>query len=90
MENRDRTDDLPDKDQTLDDPLGIADQPVKQDANDFHATNDPDEVAQRRARAHGKSDGEVKTGAGEFDEPGFGATSIDMGSGGKGNAIKPR
>ena len=90
MEKRDRNDDLPDNEQTLDDPLGIADQPVKQDENDFHATNDPDEVAQRRARAHGKSDGEVKTGAGEFDEPGFGSTSIDMGSGGKGNAIKPR
>ena len=38
----------------LDDPLGIADAPVPQDANDFHATNDPDEVAQRRARALAK------------------------------------
>jgi hypothetical protein len=42
MDNRDRTDDT---EQTLDDPLGIADAPVPRDANDTHATNDPDEVA---------------------------------------------
>jgi len=85
MDNRDRTDDT---DQTLDDPLGIADAPVPQDANDFHATNDPDEVAQRRARALGKRDGEVLRHPGDINEDGHGATSIDMGSGGEGNAIK--
>jgi len=88
MDNRDRSDDLRDKDQSLDDPLGIADAPVPHDANDIHATNDPDEVRQRRARMLGKRDGEIKTGLGELNEDGFGATAIDMGSGGEGNAIK--
>ena len=88
MDNRDRTNDLRDTDQTLDDPLGIADAPVPQDANDFHASNDPDEVARRRARALGKSDGEWKKGSGDINEDGHGATSIDMGSGGEGNAVK--
>lgn len=45
---------------SLDDPLGIADAPVPQDADDIHATNDPDEVAHRRARALGEAD--VKCG----------------------------
>jgi len=73
---------------SLDDPLGIAAEPVPQDADDFHATNDPDEVAQRRARALGEADGEVRTGPGDINEDGFGATSIDMGYGGEGNAVK--
>ena len=78
-----------DKDKTsLDDPLGIADAPVPQDANDFHATNDPDEVARRRARALGEADGEIRRGPGDINEDGFGATSIDMGYGGEGNAAK--
>ena len=85
MDNRDRTDD---KDQTLDDPLGIADAPVPRDANDIHASNDPDEVAQRRARALGKRDGEVRRTPGDVNEDGHGATSIDMGYGGEGNAVK--
>ena len=78
-----------DKDKTsLDDPLGIADAPVARDADDIHATNDPDEVARRRARMLGESDGEVRTGPGDINEDGFGATSIDMGYGGEGNAVK--
>jgi len=85
MDNRDRTDDT---EQTLDDPLGIADAPVPRDANDIHATNDPDEVAQRRARALGKSDGEFIRTPGDVNEDGHGATSIDMGYGGEGNAVK--
>lgn len=73
----------------LDDPLGIADAPVPQDANDIHATNDPDEVARRRARARGE--GTETTGLGnDVNEDGFGATSIDMGYGGEGNAVKRR
>jgi len=88
MDNRDRTDDLRDTDNPLDDPLGIADAPVPQDANDIHATNDPDEVAQRRRRALGKADGEWQRTPGDVNEDGHGATSIDMGSGGEGNAIK--
>jgi hypothetical protein len=78
-----------DKDKnSLDDPLGIADQPVPRDANDIHATNDPDEVARRRARALGESDGEFKGPGSDINEDGFGATSIDMGYGGEGNAVK--
>ena len=78
-----------DKDKTsLDDPLGIADAPVPKDANDIHATNDPDEVARRRARARGENDGEVRGMGSDVNEDGFGATSIDMGSGGEGNALK--
>src|SRR4051794_36813622 len=64
MDNRDN-DDLRDKKPTLDDPLGIANAPVPQDADDIRATNDPDEVAQRRARALGQADGEVRTGPGD-------------------------
>ena len=80
---------MKDKDETsLDDPLGIADQPVPQDANDFHATNDPDEVARRRARALGESDGEFRGSGSDVNDDGFGATAIDMGYGGEGNAIK--
>ena len=45
---------------SLDDPLGIADAPVPKDANDIHATNDPDEVARRRARARGETEPTVR------------------------------
>jgi hypothetical protein len=72
----------------LDDPLGIADEPVARDANDVHATNDPDEVARRRARARGEAEGEVRGPGADINEDGFGATSIVMGYGGEGNAVK--
>jgi hypothetical protein len=72
----------------LDDPLGIADAPVPQDANDVHATNEPDEVAARRARALGQKDGEVRRTPVDVNDDGFGATSVDMGYGGEGNAVK--
>ena len=72
----------------LDDPLGIADAPVPKDADDFHATNDPHEVARRRARALGENDGAVRGPGEDVNDDGFGATSIDMGYGGEGNAIK--
>lgn len=76
------------KDQTsLDDPLGIDDAPVPKDANDVHATNDPDEVARRRARALGENE-TVRGPGSDINDDSFGATSIDMGSGGEGNAIK--
>ena len=78
-----------DKDKTsLDDPLGIADAPVPKDADDIHATNDPDEVARRRARALGENDGTSRGSGEDINDDGFGATSIDMGYGGEGNAIK--
>jgi hypothetical protein len=72
----------------LDDPLGIADEPVPQDPDDVHASDDPDEVARRRARARGENDGEVRGAGADINEDGFGATSIDMGYGGEGNAVK--
>jgi len=78
-----------DKDKTsLDDPLGIADAPVPKDADDIHATNNPEEVARRRARALGENEGTVRGPGGDVNDDGFGATSIDMGYGGEGNAIK--
>jgi hypothetical protein len=79
--------DLMDKDKpSLDDPLGIAGAPVPKDANDIHATNDPDEVARRRARARGDNDPEVRGPGDDVNDDSFGA-SIDMGYGGEGNAI---
>jgi hypothetical protein len=81
--------DLMKKDKTsLDDPLGIADAPVPKDADDIHATNDPDEVARRRARARGENDGTFRGPGEDVNDDGFGATAIDMGYGGEGNAIK--
>jgi hypothetical protein len=81
--------DLMKKDErSLDDPLGIADAPVPKDANDIHATNDPDEVARRRARALGETEPEVRGPGDDVNDDGFGATSIDMGYGGEGNAIR--
>jgi hypothetical protein len=78
-----------DKDKpSLDDPLGIADAPVPTDAHDIHATNDPDEVARRRARARGENDGTFRGPGEDVNDDGFGATSIDMGYGGEGNALK--
>ena len=77
------------KDKTsLDDPLGIADAPVPKDADDIHATNDPEEVARRRARALGENEGTVRGPGADVNDDGFGATSIDMGYGGEGNANK--
>jgi hypothetical protein len=81
--------DLMDKDKpSLDDPLGIAGAPVPKDANDIHATNDPDEVARRRARARGETEPEVRGLGEDVNDDGFGATAIDMGYGGEGNALK--
>jgi hypothetical protein len=81
--------DLMKKDKSsLDDPLGIANTPVPKDANDIHATNDPDEVARRRARALGETEPEVRGPGDDVNDDGFGATSIDMGYGGEGNAIR--
>ena len=73
---------------SLDDPLGIADAPVPKDENDIHATNDPDEVARRRARARGETEPTVRGPGADVNDDGFGATAIDMGYGGEGNAIR--
>ena len=86
MDNRDR--DLgPDDDRmTLDDPLGIAHEPVSPDGS-IRASMDEDSVRRRRKRALGE-DVEVRTGLGELDgDPGV--TGIYMGSGGHGTDITP-
>ena len=90
MDNRDRdygTDDGTDDNRmTLDDPLGIANEPVTPDGT-IRASHDEESVRRRRKRALGE-DVEVKTGLGELDaNPG--AAGIDMGSGGHGTDIKP-
>jgi len=88
MDNRDRTEHPRKKKLSLDDPLGIADMPVPRDPDDIHATNDPDEVAMRRERALGERDGETRGIGNDINEDGFGTTSVDMGYGGEGNAVK--
>jgi hypothetical protein len=42
----------------------------------------------RRERALGERDGETRGMSSDVNEDGFGATSIDMGYGGEGNAVK--
>jgi len=88
MSDREQLKDERDRDERLEDPLGIKHAPVPQDANDIHATNDPDEVAARRERALGERDGETRGIGTDVNEDGHGATSIDMGYGGEGNGVK--
>ena len=45
-------------------------------------------IPRSRARALGEKDGEVIRTPGDVNEDGHGATSIDMGYGGEGNAVK--
>ena len=88
MKDRDQLKDERNKDERLEDPLGIKHAPVPQDPDDIHATNDADEVAMRRERALGERDGETRGMPSDINEDGHGATSIDMGYGGEGNAVK--
>ena len=88
MSDRDQLKDERTKDERLEDPLGIKHAPVPQAPDDIHATNDPDEVAMRRERALGERDGETRGMGSDVNEDGHGATSIDMGYGGEGNAVK--
>jgi hypothetical protein len=82
-DDRDRRDD----DLDLEDPLGIAQEPVEPDGR-IHARNDPASVRRRRERALGPRSSERRTIVGESDDP-QGATGIDMGAGGDGTDIKP-
>jgi hypothetical protein len=69
----------------LDDPLGIAHEPVTPDGS-IRASNDEESAHRRRRRALGE-DVEVRTGVDELDaDPGVAGT--DMGSGGSGTDIK--
>ena len=71
----------------LEDPLGIAREPVEPDER-IHASDDPASVRRRRARALGPRSADRTTIVGESDDP-QGATGIDMGAGGDGTDIKP-
>jgi hypothetical protein len=73
----------------LEDPLGIADEPVKQNPEDHLPSGDP-ASRRRRARALGE-DGidRQSTGLGDRNNDLDGAASIDMGYGGEGTDIKP-
>jgi hypothetical protein len=73
----------------LGDPLGIADEPIKQNPEDRLPSGDP-ASRRRRARALGE-DGidRQSTGLGDRNNDLDGAASIDMGYGGEGTDIKP-
>jgi hypothetical protein len=85
MSNRDRGFGSEDDRMNLDDPLGIANEPVTPEGT-IRASNDEESTRRRRRRALGE-DVEVRTGLDELDgDPGV--TGIDMGSGGSGTDIK--
>ena len=86
MDNRDRDRDQSDDERmTLDDPLGIAREPVTKDDR-IRASNDEESVRRRRKRAGIGPELEPRsTGLGDLDLDPKGATSIDMGYGGQGN-----
>ena len=73
----------------LEDPLGIADEPVKQNPEDHLPSGDP-ASRRRRARALGE-DGidRQSSGLGDLNTEHDGATGIDMGYGGSGTDIAP-
>ncbi len=81
MDNDRRDDDL-----HVDDPLGIAREPVPPDER-IDASDDAESVRRRRKRALGSGVEERRTNAGGADDP-EGATGIDMGAGGDGHGIK--
>ena len=86
MDNRDR--DAGEDRMDLDDPLGIAREPVTKDDR-IRASSDEESVQRRRRRALGEDVEESRLGLGDLDDDPLGATGIDMGSGGKGTDIKP-
>ena len=85
MDNRDRSSD--DDRMDLDDPLGIAREPVSKDDR-IRASGDEDSVRRRRRRALGEDVEESSMGLGDLDDDPSGATGIDMGGAGKGTGIK--
>jgi len=87
MDNRDRTSGDDDR-MDLDDPLGIAREPVAKDDR-IRASSDEDAARRRRRRrALGEDTEESDLGLGDLDDDPFGATGIDMGGAGKGTGIK--
>lgn len=84
MDNRDRN---PDDRIDLENPLGIAREPVTRDDR-ISASSDEDSARRRRRRALGEDVEESSMGLGDLDDDPHGATGIDMGGGGKGTGIK--
>jgi hypothetical protein len=83
MQNRD-------KDQDLESPLGLADQPINKTAADHLEPNSDPSSRRRRARALGE-DGidRQSSGLGDVNADADGASGIDMGYGGEGTDVKP-
>lgn len=84
MDKRDRNDDR----LGLDDPLGIAREPVARDSR-IRAQGDEEPARRRRRRGMAEDEPARSTGLGDLDDDPSGATGIDMGGAGKGNSIKP-
>lgn len=74
----------------LENPLGIADEPIVKTAADHLEPGSDSSRRRRRARALGE-DGidRPSTGVGDTNVDADGATSIDMGYGGDGTDVKP-
>ena len=91
MDNRDQDRDPGDEDRmSLDDPLGIAREPVPHDER-IRASSDEASVRRRRKRAGiGPDLEERSTGLGDLDMDPAGATGIDMGYGGQGTDISDK
>ena len=87
MDNRDR--DTGEDRMDLDDPLGIAREPVTKDDR-IRASSDEASTQRRRRRALGEDVEESRLGVGDLDDDPLGATGIDMGGGGKGTDIKSK
>ena len=73
----------------LESPLGLADEPIKQNPED-HLPQGDHASRRRRTRALGE-DGidRHSTGLGDLNNDPDGAASVDMGYGGEGTDIKP-
>ena len=84
---RDR--DLGDEDRmSLEDPLGIAREPVTKDDR-IRASHDEDSIRRRRRRALGDDEPVETNGLGALNSDSDGASGIDMGYGGEGTDIAP-
>ena len=77
---------------TLDDPLGIAQEPVPTTPSDHVQGLSEEEAAVRRRRARAGldgHDGRQRPGMGDTNTDADGAAGIDMGYGGEGTDVKP-
>jgi hypothetical protein len=93
MDNRDRNRETNEEREDLESPLGIAHEPITQDASDrIRASDDEASVRRRRARAGLGPDADDRTtdGLGDINRDHKGATGIDMGSGGHNTQISSR